>query len=86
VMDVSGGPEWSQWFVGGKLNIAHNCLDRWSLWGQGFRPAAGLLPGVPRGTRMLARRRAEARAFLGSSERFQYAGQKPGGRAEAHKR
>ncbi len=30
VMDVSRGPEWSQWFVGGRLNIAHNCLDRWA--------------------------------------------------------
>ena len=25
VMDISRGPEWSQWFLGGKLNIAHNC-------------------------------------------------------------
>ena len=30
VMDVSRGPEWAQWFVGGRLNIAHNCLDRWA--------------------------------------------------------
>jgi acetyl-CoA synthetase len=30
VMDVSRGPEWSQWFLGGRLNIAHNCLDRWA--------------------------------------------------------
>ncbi len=30
VMDDSRGPEWTQWFVGGKLNIAHNCLDRWA--------------------------------------------------------
>jgi acetyl-CoA synthetase len=29
-LDVSRGPEWAQWFVGGKLNIAHNCLDRWA--------------------------------------------------------
>ena len=30
VVDSSRGPEWSQWFVGGRLNIAHNCLDRWA--------------------------------------------------------
>ena len=28
VLDDSRGPEWSQWFVDGKINIAHNCLDR----------------------------------------------------------
>ena len=30
VVDLSGGPEWARWFRGGKLNIAHNCLDRWA--------------------------------------------------------
>src|SRR6516164_7209478 len=30
VLDLSGGPEWARWFVGGRLNIAHNCLDRWA--------------------------------------------------------
>jgi acetyl-CoA synthetase len=30
VVDDSRGPEWTQWFVGGRLNIAHNCLDRWA--------------------------------------------------------
>jgi acetyl-CoA synthetase len=30
VMDTSRGPAWSQWFLGGRLNIAHNCLDRWA--------------------------------------------------------
>lgn len=28
VLDASAGPEWAKWFVGGRLNIAHNCLDR----------------------------------------------------------
>lgn len=28
VLDASAGPEWAKWFLGGKLNIAHNCLDR----------------------------------------------------------
>jgi acetyl-CoA synthetase len=30
VLDASRGPEWTQWFLGGRLNIAHNCLDRWA--------------------------------------------------------
>ena len=30
VVDTSRGPEWSQWFLGGRLNIAHNCVDRWA--------------------------------------------------------
>jgi acetyl-CoA synthetase len=30
VMDASRGPEWTRWFIGGRLNIAHNCLDRWA--------------------------------------------------------
>ena len=33
VLDDSRGPEWTQWFVNGKLNIAHNCLDRWAASG-----------------------------------------------------
>lgn len=28
VLDASRGVEWSRWFLGGKLNIADNCLDR----------------------------------------------------------
>ncbi len=35
-LDDSRGPEWSRWFVGGKLNIAYNCLDRYKAAG---RPA-----------------------------------------------
>ncbi|MBZ5724086.1 MAG: AMP-binding protein [Acidobacteriia bacterium] len=30
VVDTSRGPEWAEWFVGGTLNIAYNCLDRWA--------------------------------------------------------
>src|SRR5204863_7534590 len=30
VMDASRGPEWTTWFLGGRLNIAHNCVDRWT--------------------------------------------------------
>ena len=29
-LDASRGPEWTEWFLGGKLNIAHNCVDRWA--------------------------------------------------------
>jgi acetyl-CoA synthetase len=28
MLDTSDGVEWSRWFIGGKLNIAWNCLDR----------------------------------------------------------
>jgi acetyl-CoA synthetase len=30
VCDVSRGPEWTTWFVGGRLNIAWNCVHRWA--------------------------------------------------------
>jgi len=30
VVDESRGPEWATWFVGGKLNIAWNCVHRWA--------------------------------------------------------
>ena len=30
VADLSRGPEWATWFVGGKLNIASNCVHRWA--------------------------------------------------------
>ncbi len=30
VVDASRGPEWATWFVGGKLNIAWNCVHRWA--------------------------------------------------------
>ena len=29
VLDASRGPAWPSWFVGGKINAAHLCLDRW---------------------------------------------------------
>jgi acetyl-CoA synthetase len=34
VLDAGRGPEWAQWFVGGRINIAHNCLDRWAHSGR----------------------------------------------------
>src|SRR5918912_2873834 len=30
VVDVSRGPEWATWFVGGRLNVAWNCVHRWA--------------------------------------------------------
>ena len=30
VVDTSNGPEWATWFVGGKLNLAENCVHRWA--------------------------------------------------------
>jgi acetyl-CoA synthetase len=29
VLDTSDGIEWARWFVGGKLNLAQNCVHRW---------------------------------------------------------
>lgn len=28
VLDTTKGIPWARWFIGGKINIAHNCLDR----------------------------------------------------------
>jgi acetyl-CoA synthetase len=37
--DDSRGMPWTQWFLGGKLNIVHNCLDRHLRDGSGSRRA-----------------------------------------------
>ena len=29
ILDLSKGVQWPSWCVGGKLNIVHNCLDKW---------------------------------------------------------
>ncbi len=34
VVDASRGPEWTEWFTGGRTNIALNCLDRWANSGR----------------------------------------------------
>jgi acetyl-CoA synthetase len=39
VLDASGGIEWPKWFVGGKVNIAHNCVDRHAASGRAAQPA-----------------------------------------------
>ncbi len=30
VLDESEGKPWAKWFVGGRINLAHNCVDRWA--------------------------------------------------------
>jgi acetyl-CoA synthetase len=30
VLDDSAGTPWAKWFVGGRINLAHNCVDRWA--------------------------------------------------------
>jgi acetyl-CoA synthetase len=30
VLDLSRGPAWAEWCVGARLNIVHNCLDKWA--------------------------------------------------------
>lgn len=30
VLDTTNGIEWATWFVGGRLNIAHDCVDKWA--------------------------------------------------------
>ena len=30
VLDLSRGKPWATWFVGGRINVAHNCVDRWA--------------------------------------------------------
>src|SRR5215470_3672935 len=29
IFDTSNGIAWARWCVGGKMNIVHNCLDKW---------------------------------------------------------
>jgi acetyl-CoA synthetase len=29
VLDISAGVAWARWCVGGRMNIVHNCLDKW---------------------------------------------------------
>ena len=29
ILDTSAGIQWARWCVGGKMNIVHNCLDKW---------------------------------------------------------
>ena len=42
VLDDSRGPEWTTWFVGGRINIARNCVHRWAARGPDAVAAVGL--------------------------------------------
>ena len=35
LLDLTGGIQWAKWFVGGKINIVHNCIDRHISAGKG---------------------------------------------------
>ncbi len=39
VLDSSAGVPWSKWFIGGHVNLTHNCVDRHALGGRGDRVA-----------------------------------------------
>jgi acetyl-CoA synthetase len=39
VLDVSKGIQWPDWFVGGRLNLTHNCLDKHSAGSKADHPA-----------------------------------------------
>jgi acetyl-CoA synthetase len=39
VVDLSRGPAWPTWCVGARLNIVHNCLDKWAGTPTDSRPA-----------------------------------------------
>jgi acetyl-CoA synthetase len=40
VVDAERGPEWATWFLGGKLNIAWNCVHRWAAGPRALAEAA----------------------------------------------
>jgi acetyl-CoA synthetase len=44
VVDTSRGPEWARWFVGGKLNLAWDCVHRWAAGELAEEEAAVWLP------------------------------------------
>jgi acetyl-CoA synthetase len=39
VIDTSPGIPWTRWCVGGRLNIVHNCLDKWQDTATAAQPA-----------------------------------------------
>src|SRR3989454_5094652 len=39
VLDDSGGPAWTKWFIGGRVNLTYNCVDRHALSGRADRTA-----------------------------------------------
>src|SRR5919201_6842443 len=53
VLDESRGAEWATWFVGGKVNIAWNCVHRWAAGPRAGAPAA-VFRGEDGGRRVLS--------------------------------
>ncbi|MEE8109476.1 MAG: AMP-binding protein [bacterium] len=39
LLDLSGGFPWAKWFIGGQINIVHNCIDRHAQGGRRDRTA-----------------------------------------------
>ena len=39
ILDTSRGFPWAQWFIDGRINIVHNCIDRHVKAGRGTHPA-----------------------------------------------
>ncbi|HLF87060.1 MAG TPA: AMP-binding protein, partial [Nitrospiria bacterium] len=39
ILDTALGFPWAKWFIGGKINIVHNCLDRHIISGRGAKIA-----------------------------------------------
>ncbi|MBI4208710.1 MAG: acetate--CoA ligase [Deltaproteobacteria bacterium] len=58
ILDTSQGFPWARWFVGGKINIVHNCIDRHIREGRGDRVAI-LWEGDQGDTRQLTYRELE---------------------------
>src|SRR5262245_26988580 len=39
ILDLSRGPQWPRWLVGGRLNIVKSCLDQWEDTPVAYKPA-----------------------------------------------
>ena len=50
VSDLSRGPEWATWFVGGEVSVARNCVHRWAERTPDAVAAVGLEEGGSRRT------------------------------------
>jgi acetyl-CoA synthetase len=53
VVDTSSGPEWSRWFTGGLVNVAHNCVHRHARGNRAAQPAI-IWEGEDAGVRCLS--------------------------------
>src|SRR2546425_12846399 len=42
VLDTSKGIPWATWFIGGRANLVHNCVDRRAGGGDSAGPGAAL--------------------------------------------